>query len=272
MSSTNSTNLVFDICKFLNPAVDVSKPFYVNYAIAFSQFYTPIHKVLVGIIVAFGLISNGSLLAVLTRKKMSSATNKFLIGISIADSVVLITYSCIWIQFVQRKFFSYELSYAFATYIGPYLMYRGVSSLLTVLLALWRVSSLYFPFQSSIKLTDGNAVKGMLFCFGICQILFIPHTIGFKNISANCTINGMYQTVFYVSYWSCPWFINCFCHSSDQLQEWSAPKSGLGHLIILDTTDSLHPSCHGDGGNIDQITNGQETESGIEEQFYWWRK
>lgn len=184
---------MFDICNQFRPS-NISLPFYGNYFIKFSRFYSPIHECLIPFIVFFGLLSNASLLVVLTRKKMISATNIFLIGMSVADSCVLISYFCIFIPLVKFKFGSYEYSYTFTQILPVYIIYRGASSLLTVLLALWRVTSLYFPFQSKIKLNERNAVIGTLICFGLCQILFIPQTVSFMVDTKNCSIEKGNQT------------------------------------------------------------------------------
>lgn len=190
---------MFNVCRQFQ-SKNVTLPFYGHYFIAFSRYYAPIHEILIIFIITLGLMSNVSLLIVLTRKRMSSPTNTFLIGISIADSSVLITYFFIWLQTVLYGFGSFEYTYVFATMLPPYIIYRGVSSLITVFLALWRVISLYFPFQSRIKLNGENAVKGSLICFGLCQVLFIPQTYSFRVSYANCTYpEGIKRVIYYVS-------------------------------------------------------------------------
>ena len=190
---------MFNVCKQFQ-STNVTLPFYGNYFIAFSRYYAPVHEIFIIFIITLGLMSNASLLIVLTRKRMSSPTNTFLIGISIADSSVLITYFFIWLQIVLFGFGSFEYAYVFATMLPPYIIYRGVSSLITVLLALWRVTSLYFPFQSRIKLNGENAIKGSLICFGLCQVLFIPQTYSFGVSYANCTFSkGIKRVIYYVS-------------------------------------------------------------------------
>lgn len=194
--------MMFNVCNYLVKQfqpTNVTLPFYGNYFIAFSRFYAPIHEVLVMVIIILGLISNVSLMAVLTRKDMSSPTNIFLIGISVADCSVLMTYFCIWLPLVKYKVGSYEFAHALATMLPPYAIYRSVSSLLTVLLASWRVMRLYLPFQSRINLSESSAIKGTLICFGLCQVLFIPSTYSYGVTHSNCTLsNGTNKIIYYV--------------------------------------------------------------------------
>lgn len=99
-------------------------PYFGDFWIDFFQFYLPIHKVISIIIVIFGLICNLFMMIVLTRKKMASPSNTFLIGISIADTTVLIIYLFTWIPLISYDHFSYEFIFWSIALLTPYLIFR----------------------------------------------------------------------------------------------------------------------------------------------------
>lgn len=117
--------LVRDLCEQFSPQFnDKTLPYFGNFFIQFSIIYLEIYKVISIIIIIFGLITNFLLLGVLTRKKMASPSNTFLIGISVADTTVLIVHFFIWIPLINYNQISYEMAFWFVALFPPYCVFR----------------------------------------------------------------------------------------------------------------------------------------------------
>lgn len=99
-------------------------PYFGDIFIKFSIIYLEIHKVISIIIIIFGLITNFLLLGVLTRKKMASPSNTFLIGISVSDSTVLIIYLFTWIRLISFDQMTFASALWFVALFQPYCVFR----------------------------------------------------------------------------------------------------------------------------------------------------
>lgn len=186
-------------CFQINPQKNATLPYFGNFWIDFYNFYMPIHKVIAIIIINFGLITNFSLMKVLSRKNMSSPSNTFLIGISIADTIVLVVYIFAWIFFIAFDRLTYEWTLWFIASMGPYCLFRSISSWATVFLALWRVISLYFPMQKKMKLNERNAIITLIVIYSVCVISYIPFSTNYYVGNRNCLVNGSTTVIYHVS-------------------------------------------------------------------------
>lgn len=166
--------------------------------------YLPIHKIVSVLLVIAGLFMNALLLIVLTRKKMASPSNTFLIGISVADTTVLIIYLFSWVPLITFHPFSYDFYFWTIFTLIPYLIFRSISSWITVFLALWRVVTLYLPFQTTLQLDNRNATILILACFLVVPLGFMPHLYSMKVDHHLCLISRgtsqTNQTVYTVSF------------------------------------------------------------------------
>lgn len=179
---------------------NVSLAYHGDSWICFNKFYSPFHEVGAILVIIFGLLTNTSLMIVLTRKKMSSPSNTYLIGISIADTAVLIIYFFEWLPLVAYKEGTYEYILWFTLLLPPYLVFRSVSNWLTVFLAVWRVITIYAPHQTFMELSNRNAIFTIVAAFGLVPFVFIPNMFSFRVDFANCTLsNGRQKYFFYVS-------------------------------------------------------------------------
>lgn len=99
-------------------------PYFGRFFIQFSTVYLEIHKFLAVLIIIFGLVTNVLLLHVLSRKKMASPSNTFLIGISLSDTTVLIIYLFTWIPLISFNQMSYDWNFWFVALFTPYCIFR----------------------------------------------------------------------------------------------------------------------------------------------------
>lgn len=224
--------------QFLPPNVPLD--YYGDSWICFNKFYSLFHEVSAILVIMFGFLSNISLMVVLTRKKMSSPSNIYLIGISIADTTVLIIYFFEWLPLVVYKDGTYEYILWFTLLLPPYLVFRSVSNWLTVFLAVWRVISIYTPFQTFMKLSNMNAIFTIVASFGLVPFLFIPNMFSFRVDFVNCTFpNGRQKNFFHVS------MISKFSIWLIEFRIAWTPSQNVGKDVLFqcispDTIGSLH--------------------------------
>lgn len=145
----------------------------------FGRNYLRVHAYDAPIIITFGVICNILLLIVLTRKNMLNPTNVFLIGISIADMVTLLTYSCLLLPNILFSKFDFEHSYWYTTFYTPFSMFRWISTWITVMLGTWRVISIYYPFQTFIGMDMKNS---KVISIAIYILSIFPHVINLYSI------------------------------------------------------------------------------------------
>ena len=166
----------------------------------FGQFYSKIHDYDTGFIVVFGLICNVLMLIVLTRKRMSNASNLFLIGITIADMATLSTYFCIWLPLVMYKKYSYQHSFWFTQIFTSFSIFKSVSTWLTVLLGLWRVVNLYQPSGIFFELNKKNARIIVLGCYIVMHVTHVTHVLSYVVGNVECELtDGTLKNYFFVS-------------------------------------------------------------------------
>ncbi|XP_074599409.1 uncharacterized protein LOC141853819 [Brevipalpus obovatus] len=124
----------------------------------FKTAYQPIHFYLTLAICSFGLVANMLNIIVLTRKTMHSPTNALLTGLAITDTLVMLDY----IFFDTYTFFLPEDSYGSALFVLLHahfsIVFHGVSTWITICLAVWRLLSVSYPTQSRTWFTMRNAI------------------------------------------------------------------------------------------------------------------
>lgn len=128
---------------------------------------------------------------------MINPTNIFLSGICIADMVTLLTYFCIWIPLTMYGKFTYQYSFWYAQMYASFSIYRYLSSCLTLILDIWRVINIYFPFQDNIQLNVRNAIRFSFACFVVSHMVHIvymySHRLSFiecRSYDGNVTLNS----------------------------------------------------------------------------------
>lgn len=144
----------------------------------FKKYYSNIHRYDAPTIILLGLVSNILLLFVLSKRVMHSPCNLFLIGISIADILSILTYFFLWLPLVISGEYSFIYNYINALVSTPYSAYRFISVWMTVILGLWRVASVYSPFQNIIELNMKNAKIFLVLCFIFGNFIHVPHLYG----------------------------------------------------------------------------------------------
>lgn len=152
-------------------------------------------------IILFGLISNIVLLIVLTRKNLiSNPSNIFLIGISFADLFVMITHVTIIGVGLLTTEHSYTASLWIIFLMPPCYITCSISSWITVCLAGWRVITLYFPFQRTLKLSIRNAVINIISVYLIVISLMGWHYFWYFINSIDCTTDGAAVKVYFIEH------------------------------------------------------------------------
>lgn len=144
-------------------------------------------KLISVIILIFGLISNALLLLTLTRKKLiKNPNNIFLIAIGICGSTALSIYFGLFILDQISYHYTYSWIYAWATFLPICYLVCGIHTWSTVCLAAWRVLTLDFPMENSLRMTRNRVVINIVIITLTVIAFHIPHYTNYHIQKLEC--------------------------------------------------------------------------------------
>ncbi|XP_057660082.1 G-protein coupled receptor dmsr-1-like [Diorhabda carinulata] len=189
----------------------------------FKQSYEEVHGILSFLVCVFGSVANILNICVLTTKEMRWPTNLILTGLAVADLLVMLEYIPFsihrYINLDDRKNISH-FTYGWAIFMMFHAvfsqMFHFISCCLTVVLAIWRYSSITNPQNSrywcDVKKTMYVIILTYLICPLICYPLYQSlHIVAYNQ---SCDSNGriidnkilqektgiVYNTIFVMAY------------------------------------------------------------------------
>lgn len=164
--------------------------------------YEQIHGYISLFVCIFGSLANIINICVLKTKQMRSPTNFILIGLAVADLLVMLEY----IPFVIHRNLSTKRSFAshFTLNWAKFYVFHAlfgqvvhfISCSLTLVLAVWRYVYISNPHGHCICANQRKTAIVILFTYMICPILCIPVliTLEVKKYPQTCNENGIMIT------------------------------------------------------------------------------
>ena len=139
------------------------------------------------VILVFGLISNALLLLTLTRKKLiKNPNNIFLIAIAICGSIALSIYFGLFLLDQISYHYTYSWIYAWATFLPICYLVCAIHTWSTVCLAAWRVLTLDFPLENSLRMTRKRVLINIAIITLIVIAFHIPHYTNYHIQKLEC--------------------------------------------------------------------------------------
>ncbi|KAK9890767.1 hypothetical protein WA026_012112 [Henosepilachna vigintioctopunctata] len=165
----------------------------------FSKSYEQIHGVLSLTFCGFGTAANLLIMSVLLRKDMRWPTNFILIGLAIADLLVMIEYIPFsFHRYIYRDRRNYVSSYSHNWAIFMYFhalfsqIFHFISCCLTVILAIWRYVTISQPHQTRVWFSLKRTLYAIILVY-ICGPLIcspIIFSLSIKLYNQTCDYNG----------------------------------------------------------------------------------
>lgn len=149
-----------------------------------------IHLTMVSTICTFGTLTNFIAIIVLSRKKLiKNPNNLFLIVISICGFIALIASFVLFLLDITYRKLSYQHTQGVIIVLPLCYLLCAIHTWMTVFLAVWRVVTLDFPMNTSMKMSIRNVMINIVIVIIAVCVFHIPHyqSLAVQTVECNST-------------------------------------------------------------------------------------